>query len=147
MRSVTVPSLSITIHALISVPTAVVVDCGCGPIVAATASGKWKPSISPPPTATEACMKKRREMVCFVISASLCLRELGGATYGLHDPLVGPTPAKIVGHRGLNLGKRRILAPRQQGRRRHNLTALAIATLRDANLQPSLLNRMRTILR
>jgi hypothetical protein len=35
MRNVTVPSLSITIHALISMPLAVVVDCVRGPILAA----------------------------------------------------------------------------------------------------------------
>src|SRR5262245_7048319 len=145
MRSVTVPSLSITIHALISVPTAVVVDCGCGPMVAANASGIWKPSIKPPPTATEAWMKERRERVCFVMSASLCLRELGGTTDRLHDPLIGPATAKIVSHRGFDLGQRRILALCDQGGSRHDLAALAIAALRDPDLHPGLLDRMRAV--
>ena len=70
MRSVTVPSLSITIQALISMPTAVVVDCVRGPMLAANATGMWKPSISPPPAATEARMKERRERICLVMSAS-----------------------------------------------------------------------------
>src|SRR4051794_1295221 len=111
MRSVTVPSLSITIHALISVPTAVVVDCVRGLIVAANASGMWKPSISPPPTATEAWMKERRDrlvvarvvswvfwvILAFVMSASLCLGDLDGTTDRSKDPLIGATTAKVVG--------------------------------------------------
>src|SRR5882672_1113917 len=145
MRSVTVPSLSITIHALISVPTAVVVDCGRGPMVAANASGIWKPSISPPPAATEARMKERRDRVCLVMSASLCLRDFGGTTDRLHNALIGPAAAKIVGHRGLDLGQRRILALGDQGGGRHDLTALAIAALRDADLHPGLLDRMRAV--
>src|SRR5262245_17856819 len=145
MRSVTVPSLSITIHALISVPTAVVVDCGCGPMVAANASGIWKPSIKPPPTATEAWIKERRERVCFVMSASLCLRQFGGTTDRLHDPLIGSATAKIVGHRGLDLGQSRILAFGEQGGGRHDLTALAIAALRHADLHPGLLDRVRAV--
>jgi hypothetical protein len=32
----------------------------------------WKPSISPPPTATEAWMKERRERICFVMSPQGC---------------------------------------------------------------------------
>ena len=39
MRIVTVPSLSITSHALISMPLAVVVDCGRAAMLAANASG------------------------------------------------------------------------------------------------------------
>src|SRR5262245_19077664 len=145
IRSVTVPSLSITIHALISVPTAVVADCACGPMTAASASGIWKPSISPPPTATEARMKERRERVCFVMSASLCLRDFGGTTDRLDDPLIGPATAKIVGHRGLDLRQRRILAFGDQSGGRHDLPALAIAALRNADLHPSLLDRMRAV--
>src|SRR5215813_3930784 len=145
MRSVTVPSLSITIHALISVPTAVVVDCVRGPMVAANASGIWKPSISPPPTATEAWMKDRRERVCFVMSASLCLRDFGGATDRLHDPLISAATAKIVRHRGLDLRQRRVLALGDQGGGRHDLAALAIAALRHADLDPGLLDRMRAV--
>src|SRR6267142_4376315 len=147
MRSVTVPSLSITIHALISVPTALVVDCVRGPIVAANASGIWKPSISPPPTATEAWMKERRDRICLVMSASLCLRDFGGATDRLNDPLIGPAAAKIVGHRGLDLGQRRILALGDQGGGRHDLAALAIAALRHADLHPGFLHRMRAVAR
>src|SRR5262245_20002918 len=104
MRSVTVPSLSITIQALISVPTAVVVDCVRGPYVPASASGMEKPSIRPPPAATEALMKERRERICVVMFASLCLRQLGSAADGLDDPLIGSATAKIVGHRGFDLG-------------------------------------------
>src|SRR5262249_23607282 len=145
MRSVTVPSLSITIHALISVPMAVVVDCVCGPIVAANASGIWKPSISPPPTATEAWMNERRDRVCFVMSASLGLRDSGGGTAPLNVPLIVSTTAKFVGHRGLDLGERRFLAFGDQGGGRHDLAALAIAALRNADLHPGLLDRMRAV--
>src|SRR5262249_24496406 len=147
MRSVTVPSLSITIQALISVPTAVVNDCVFGPMVAASASGIWKPSIRPPPAATEAWMKERRERICFVMSASLCLRDFGGATDRLHEPLICPATAKIVGHRGLDLGERRVLALGDQGGGRHDLTTLAIAALRHADLDPGLLDRMRAVSR
>src|SRR6266700_4040913 len=130
---------------LSSVPAAVVVDCVRGPMVAANASGIWKPSISPPPTATEAWMKERRDRVCLVMSASLCLCDFGGTTDRLHDPLIGPATAKIVGHRGLDLGERRILAVGDQGGGRHDLAALAIAALRDADLHPGLLDRMRAV--
>src|SRR5262245_36191283 len=147
MRSVTVPSLSITIHALISVPTAVVVDCGRGPMLAANATGMWKPSISPPPAATEAWMKSRRERTCFVMSASLCLRDFGGTTDRLYDPLIGTATAKIVGHRGLDLGFGRFLALGDQGGGGHDLTALAIAALRHADLDPGSLDRMRAVVR
>src|SRR5215510_6373931 len=145
MRSVTEPSLSITIQALISVPTAVVVDCVFEPMVAANASGIWKPSISPPPTATEAWMNERRDRICLVMSASLCLRDFGGAADRLHDPLIGSATAKIVGHRSLDLRERRILALGDQGGGRHDLTALAIAALRDPDLHPGLLDRMRAV--
>src|SRR3954468_22689379 len=147
IRNVTVPSLSITTQALISVPSAVVVDCVRGPMLAANATGMWKPSISPPPAATEARMKERRERICFVMSASLCLRKLGGAPDCLDDPLIGTATAKIVGHRSLDLGQGRILALGDQRRRRHDLTALAIAALRNADFHPGLLNRMRAVVR
>ena len=42
-----------------------------GRCVAASATGIWKPSIRPPPAATEAWMKERRERICLVMSASL----------------------------------------------------------------------------
>jgi hypothetical protein len=64
---------------------------------------------------------------------------------GPHDPLVSPATAKIVGHRGLDLGQRRILALGDQGGGRHDLTALAITALRDADLHPGLLDRMRAV--
>src|SRR3954469_20111178 len=107
MRSVIVLSLSITIHALISVPMAVVVDCVPGPMLAANATGMWNPSIRPPPAATEVCRNERRERTCLVMFASLCLRDFGGAPDRLDDPLICPATAKIVGHRGLDLRKRR----------------------------------------
>src|SRR5262245_28246321 len=145
MRMVTVPSLSITSQALISVPLAVVVDCGRAPMLAAKASGMWKPSISPPPTATEALRKKRRERTGLVMSASLCLSDLGGATDRLDDPLIGSAPAEIVGHRSLDLGLGGILALGEQGGGRHDLTALTVAALRDTDLDPRSLDRMRAV--
>ena len=56
MRSVTMPSLSISIQALISVPPAVVVH-GSAPDEAGRGSaagmpGMWKPSTMPPPAAS-----------------------------------------------------------------------------------------------
>src|SRR5262245_35322676 len=147
MRSVTVPSLSITTQALISVPMAVVVDCGRAPIVVAKASGMWKPSINPPPAATDALMKERRERVCFAMSPSLGLHEFSSAANGLDDALICAATAKVVGHCRLDLGQGRVLAFVEQGGGGHDLTALAIAALRHADLDPRLLDRMRAVLR
>src|SRR2546423_2916770 len=79
------------------------------------------------------------------MSASLCLCDFGGAPDRLYDPLISPATAKIVRHRGLDLAQRRILALGDQGGGRHDLTALAIATLRHADLHPGLLDRMRAV--
>src|SRR6266436_43180 len=93
-------------------------------------------------------MNERRDnewRVCLVISASLCLCEFGGAADRHKNALIGSTAAKIVGHRRLDLGLGRILALRKQSCGGHDLTALAITALRDANLHPGSLNRMRAI--
>jgi hypothetical protein len=49
----------------------------------------------------------RKNLFCHV--SLLCLRDFGGATDRLNDPLISPATAKIVGHRGLDLGSARIL--------------------------------------
>src|SRR6195256_3064563 len=59
--------------------------------------------------------------------------------------LVGAAAAQIAGHRGVDVGIRRLRGVRQQGRRRHDLTGLTIAALRDVQLDPGLLYRMAAI--
>ena len=63
------------------------------------------------------------------------------------DSRIGSAPADIAGHGFINIGvgRRRIL--RQQNRRAHNLTRLAVAALRDVNFYPRALERMRPIAR
>src|SRR6266478_5305337 len=59
--------------------------------------------------------------------------------------LVGAAAAQIAGHRGVDVGIRRLRGVRQQGRRRHDLAGLTIAALRHVQLDPGLLYRMAAI--
>src|SRR5689334_16011792 len=61
------------------------------------------------------------------------------------DALIRAAAADVAGHRIVDvlIGGLRFL--RQQGRRRHDLSGLAIPTLRDVELEPRFLHRMRMI--
>src|SRR5262245_2377963 len=52
------------------------------------------------------------------------------------DALIGATPADVAGHRGIDLGVGRAWRLGQQRRGGHDLTGLAIATLRNLFCHP-----------
>jgi hypothetical protein len=64
---------------------------------------------------------------------------------GLADAIIGPTTAKIARHRLGNLVVRRLRILCQHGGSVHDLTALAVAALRDIFGDPGLLQRMKPV--
>src|SRR5690242_10641471 len=65
--------------------------------------------------------------------------------YGSPNPLVHAAAAEISAHGGLNLLIARLGSFRQQRRRRHDLSRLAISALRHLLRDPRLLHRMRIV--
>src|SRR5689334_2542095 len=92
------------------------------PPAAPAANGRLRLSARPPPVATPARMKWRRERS--LMSASLRVR-LGGLLDGRADAAVRAAAADVAGHRVVDVGVGRMGVARQQGRRRHDLAGLA----------------------
>jgi hypothetical protein len=67
---------------------------------------------------------------------------LDGTVYGLPNAVVGSAPAQSC-HGCIDLGVAGFWIAFQQGGCRHNLTGLAVATLRNIVLDPCLLKRVQ----
>src|SRR5882672_4982923 len=142
MRTTQVSSALTTTQALISEPAA--------PCAAASVRPKGIPSANPPPAAAEPTMNLRRDgfvmFVLMMVSPSGLLAQVRGDVHGGADALVGATAAD-VGH-GLvdvRVGRLRFLG--EERGRGHDLAGLAVAALRDVDLRPGLLHRVRAVAR
>src|SRR5213592_2351194 len=104
--------------------------------------GRWKPITSPAP-ATEAAWRNSRRVTSALALMSRALRHSvnGGA-----NPLIGAA-ATDVRHGGVDVLVAGMGIFREQGRRRHDLTGLAVAALRHVFLDPGLLDRVAAIRR
>src|SRR6185503_12189419 len=56
--------------------------------------------------------------------------------------LIGPAPADVAPHRGVDIGIGRLWLLFEQCRGRHNLAALTVTALRDVSLPPANLHRV-----
>src|SRR4029453_4405804 len=99
------------------------------------AIGISKPSVSAPPAAATLTRNDRRSIRCMVTSSSC----LGGGMNRRADALISAA-ATDVGNRGIDLGVGRLRLPLQQRGDRHDHAALAIAALRDVEIEPGLLH-------
>src|SRR5690606_22688625 len=112
---------------------------------AALPKGRRMPRVKLP-AAAEPTRKPRREIEkCLVIGAS-SLRELGGALDARADAVVGAAAADVV-HLRIDVLVRRVRRMGEQGGGGHDLAGLAEAALRNVELFPGLLDRMRAIVR
>src|ERR1051325_431225 len=105
-------------------------------------AGRWKPITSPAP-ATEAAWRNSRRVTSALAPMARALRHTvnGGA-----DPLIGAA-ATDVRHGGVEVLVAGMGILREQGRRGHDLTGLAVAALRHVFLDPGLLDRVAAIRR
>src|SRR4051812_44146936 len=146
MRMTHVSSGFTTTHALTST----------GPLAAALAAvaaesiGTCMPMASPPPAAADVTMNLRRAglaTVFFMMSPPSRLR-LGGLLRARRhvdrraNALVGAAAAD-VGHRRVDVAVARVRILREQRGRRHDLSRLAVAALRNVEREPRLLDRRR----
>src|SRR5258706_9465138 len=132
----------ITTQALISMPAADEAPC-------ASASGTWKPTVSPPPMAADCLRNFLRDANCVlvVMAAPLGFRfcRLHGACRGVDrgaDPRVGAAAAD-VGHRLVDVLVARAGIFLEERDRCQDLPALAIAALRNLVVVPGLLHRVQ----
>src|SRR5712692_6527356 len=125
MRITQVSSVFTTTHAWTSVAVA-------GVRASATPRGRRIPMARPPAATAEPTMKRRREefMSC---------PPTGGHVDGRANALVGPAPADVR-HRVVDVLVGRLRIALQQRRRGHDLSGLAVTTLRHVERRPRLLN-------
>src|SRR5262245_18070884 len=133
MRITQVSSGFTTTQALISLPASAALAAAVS-----TPSGKRMPMARPPPAAADPTMKARRES--FMSGPLLA----GGHVDGGADALIGPAAAD-VGHGVVDVAVGRLGIALQQRGRRHDLTGLAIAALRNVEHGPRFLDGMRAV--
>src|SRR6476619_2530756 len=101
------------------------------------------PSARPPPAAAAAARNLRRDrLVMVVVMACLpsaLLLVAGREMDRLPDALIGAAPTD-VGHGGVDVGIGGLGLALQQGGGGHDLAGLAVAALRNLQLQPGLLH-------
>src|SRR5262245_19559554 len=161
---VTVSSGAIVIQALISGTVASRYQgwAATGALAAAALGGIQKPMTIAPPTAAVVVRNSRRSMsfLFSLIMASFtgcalpglhslrsCLTtQRGCAMDGLPDAMIGSAPASI-GHLSIDVGVRGLRLLFEQRHRGQDLPGLAVAALRNVELLPGKLDRMRTVSR
>src|SRR5208283_540229 len=114
------------------------------------ASGRYRLNSRPPPPAAPACRNFRREIALAAGARpgptgklkgfgntldSLSLR-MRCVLDGLANADIGATATDIAGHRGVDLGIGWIRVARQERRRRHDLTRLAVTALHHLAVKP-----------
>src|SRR6476620_4713001 len=104
----------------------------------------------PPPNAAVACRKPRRERfapgaLCTcssirskIMSGTFALvgRQLRGAFDSPTDARIGPAATDVSGHRGIDIGIRRLGMLGEQRGCGHDLPRLAVTALRNVQLDP-----------
>src|SRR5437773_4648640 len=153
MRTTQMLSGRITTQALTSVPVPVAFLAAAA-AAPAPSNASGMPSASPPPaTAAEPTMNLRRErLVTFDTSGFFMIdlfslgfrlaRGLGRKMHGSTNALIRAAAAD-VGHRLVDVGVARARILLEQRCRGHDLPGLAVAALRNVELRPRLLHRMR----
>src|SRR6516164_3817149 len=106
-------------------------------------AGRWKPNTNTP--ASPPCRSTRREgerscCASEYMGSLLCPVGARGALDRLADAHIGAAAADVSCHRRVDVGIVGMRRVREQRRRRHDLTGLAIAALNDFQIQPGLLN-------
>src|SRR5436190_4097789 len=146
---VTVSSGAIVIQALISGTVASRYQgwAATGALAAAALGGIQKPMTIAPPTAAVVVRNSRRSMsFLFSLMIPPLTAQRGCAMDGLPDAMIGSAPASI-GHLSINVGVRGVRLLLEQRHRSQDLPGLAVAALRNVELLPGKLDRMRTISR
>src|SRR6476646_6602092 len=135
-RITTVSSGLITTQALIS-------GVASAAAAAPVPNGMWKPRERPPTAADEPARKRRRETACIVIVVSPSA-DFGGELHRRLDAIVRAAATDVGHHRDdVVLARLRIVAEKR--RRGHDLARLAVAALRNVELRPRALHRMRAV--
>src|SRR5262249_49524888 len=100
-----------------------------------------KPIINPPVAVALSWRNARR------VSMSASLVERGRSMNRLANPRVRAAPADVARHGSGDIGVGRAWILREERRRGHDLSRLAVATLRHVELDPGALERMAAIAR
>src|SRR5512143_636129 len=125
--------------------------CPAGPdgvrlpgVSSARLSLEKKPRARPPTERFSPARKVRRAInrCRLLIASSLFLGQPRGLLHGRADARVRATPAQVARQRLINLGVGGLRLLREQGRRGHDLSGLAEAALRNAQVHPGALQRV-----
>src|SRR6516165_9444400 len=139
--SVVCPDRSMRINALgANLPS--VLSGGCSGSFTALA-GRWKPSTKAPANPLRRTARREGEPSKWrseSIGSLLCLTVARGALDRLANADIGAATADVACHGSVDVGIIRIWRGREQSRRRHDLTRLAIAALNDFQIEPRPLN-------